>query len=365
MYSRCLFCNLPLGRNSAIEEIQIGRRVAFDQERGRLWVICPACARWNLTPIDERWEAIEACERAFRTTRVRASSPQIGLAQLPEGLELVRIGRPIPTEFAAWRYSRQFLARHRRRVVGIAGRAALLGIAPVLSVTLGPAAALGVAGLAGAAAFRLWRRPAAVIPLQRGRELRVALQQIHQAALIRDETVPDGWGLACDHLPFPREHITSLRSGPELPKRVVLTGPDARTAATLLLPHLNPIGGDPETVQEATRWLEAARGPDEAFRTIAGSAHVRPALRTQHLSLATLYDTVRLALEMAVHEEEERRHLAGEFSVLTWMWRRAEHLAAIADGLGLPEWVEGHVARLRAGRSDGLDLPASGSGAES
>ena len=54
---RCLFCSFPLGRNDAIEEIPVGRRLAFDQHYGRLWVICPGCARWNLTPIDERWEA--------------------------------------------------------------------------------------------------------------------------------------------------------------------------------------------------------------------------------------------------------------------------------------------------------------------
>jgi len=60
-----------------------------------------------------------------------------------------------------------------------------------------------------------------------------------------------------------------------------------------------------------------------------------------------LHDGVRLALEMAVHEDEERRHLAGELSVLAWMWRREERLAAIADGLGLPEWLEARLARLR------------------
>jgi hypothetical protein len=56
---------------------------------------------------------------------------------------------------------------------------------------------------------------------------------------------------------------------------------------------------------------------------------------------------VRLALEMAVHEEEERRHLAGELSVLAWMWRRAEYLAGIADGLGLPAWLDDRLAGFR------------------
>ena len=57
MYATCMFCNGPLGRNDALEHFPVGRRLAFDGEKGRLWVICPSCARWNLTPLEERWEA--------------------------------------------------------------------------------------------------------------------------------------------------------------------------------------------------------------------------------------------------------------------------------------------------------------------
>ena len=78
-----------------LETFQVGRRLAFDPERGRLWVVCRACERWNLSPLEERWEALETLERIFRDTRVRASTENVGLARLREGLELVRIGRPI------------------------------------------------------------------------------------------------------------------------------------------------------------------------------------------------------------------------------------------------------------------------------
>ena len=33
---------------------------------GRLSVVCRKCERWNLSPLDERWEAIEAAEGRFR-----------------------------------------------------------------------------------------------------------------------------------------------------------------------------------------------------------------------------------------------------------------------------------------------------------
>ncbi|HEV8214332.1 MAG TPA: hypothetical protein VGP95_00815, partial [Gemmatimonadaceae bacterium] len=45
----------------------------------------------------------------------------------------------------------------------------------------------------------------------------------------------------------------------------------------------------------------------------------------------------RLALEMASHEENERRALEGELHLLESAWRDAEEIAAIADGLLLPD----------------------------
>ncbi|MDQ3950778.1 MAG: hypothetical protein M3282_10575, partial [Gemmatimonadota bacterium] len=113
MYHTCLFCHGDLGANEAVERFPVGRRLAFDAAKGRLWVVCPSCARWNLTPLEERWEAIEACERLYRGTRLRASTDNVGLARLREGLELVRIGSPLRPEFAAWRYGAKFGRRRR------------------------------------------------------------------------------------------------------------------------------------------------------------------------------------------------------------------------------------------------------------
>jgi len=39
--------------------------------------------------------AIEECERAFRDTRLRVTTTNIGLARLRNGTELVRIGSPL------------------------------------------------------------------------------------------------------------------------------------------------------------------------------------------------------------------------------------------------------------------------------
>ena len=110
MYATCLFCNTHLGANEAIPTCPVGRRLAFDPAKGRLWVVCARCGRWNLTPLDERWEAIEGCERLFRATRLRVSTDNIALAQTRVGLELVRIGPALFPEIASWRYG----ARLRR-----------------------------------------------------------------------------------------------------------------------------------------------------------------------------------------------------------------------------------------------------------
>ena len=114
MYTTCMFCNRPLGSNEVVEHFPVGRRLAFDAARGRLWVVCRKCERWNLSPIEERWEAVETCERLFQETRVRVSTEHVGLAKHAEGLVLVRIGEPMREEFAAWCYGDQF---GRRRVL--------------------------------------------------------------------------------------------------------------------------------------------------------------------------------------------------------------------------------------------------------
>src|SRR5690348_11137693 len=93
MYSTCLFCNRDLGSNESLETFPVGRRLAFDATKGRLWVVCKHCERWNLSPLEERWEAIESAEALYRDTRRRVATDEIGLAKLRDGTELVRIGR--------------------------------------------------------------------------------------------------------------------------------------------------------------------------------------------------------------------------------------------------------------------------------
>jgi len=132
MYRHCIYCSAGLGGNEAIEHFPVGRQVAFDPEKGRLWAICAKCARWNLAPIEERWEAVEEAETRFSASRMRVHRENIGLARLADGTRLVRIGRALPREMAAWRYGEQLRRRRTRYLFwGLAGLAlpgALLGL---------------------------------------------------------------------------------------------------------------------------------------------------------------------------------------------------------------------------------------------
>jgi hypothetical protein len=331
----CFFCDAPTGRNDDIESCPAGQRLAFDAARGRFWVVCPSSGRWNLAPLDGRWEAIEDCERRFRDSTVRVCSEEIGLAQLRSGLELIRIGRPVRPEFAAWRYGSTFVRRHRnaapRRFIRAMAIPAVVCAGPLLAATLGPMGGIAYLGAAAFSAHRLLRRPALTIPLQGGGALELAAEQIRGAELIRAENEREQWavwvGCLTEHAPA--GCVIEPTAGGE--SRALLTGADGRAAATLILPSLNPLGGDPTTVQGALEWLQAVGGPERAMHRFARSSMVRAPLDNIDRSLATLYPEARLALEMALHEDEELRALRGELTVLRWAWAREEPVAAIAD----------------------------------
>ncbi|HYR10488.1 MAG TPA: hypothetical protein VEQ60_22120, partial [Longimicrobium sp.] len=130
MYRTCIFCSADLGANEAVEAFPVGRSVAFDAWKGRLWAVCRRCGRWNLAPLEERWEAVEEAEKRFVDSRLRVQSENIGLCKLPDGTRLIRVGDALAGELAAWRYGDQ-LVRRRRSYLIAAGGAAAIGIAVV------------------------------------------------------------------------------------------------------------------------------------------------------------------------------------------------------------------------------------------
>jgi hypothetical protein len=357
VYSTCLFCNADLGRNEAIETFPVGRRLAFDAAKGRLWVVCRACERWNLTPLEERWEAIEACERAFRETRLRVSTDEIGLARLREGLELVRIGAPQRPEMAAWRYGDQFGRRRKRALLigsGIAVATAGYVIAgPVMglltTVGLGGTGVLNVISL-GRAVYRA-QTIAARIPVHDGQTLDVQGDHLERACL--SWGLADGrWSLDVTHRPAARGSARSWRLAPNR-ATTTFTGDEALAAARLLLPGVNARGAGKGAVQDAVDYLERSSDPEQLFARTARHHSTEGALRHRSVVLHKLPLAIRLALEMSAHEETERRALEGELHLLESSWREAEEIAGIADDMFLPASVDEELARLKRLRDGG------------
>jgi hypothetical protein len=334
MYSACLYCHGNLGRNDLLPSFPVGRRLAFDGRKGRLWVVCGHCARWNLSALEERLEAIDECERQFRRTRIRVSTENIGLAELRSGVTLIRIGKPLWPEFAAWRYGKRF--SKRRVKTGLAAGTIVTG---ALGLTAGVAVA-GFGGLAFAMAYAagLWigdeghkRRRATTIRL--GDRLCVLTQDHAEAMRIFSDGGPRQYGLAFHH-----------SNGVEL-----LRGPEVRRVISRVIPALSPFGGDHNQVNCAIQMIDTSGSAEYYINDALETANRASGFFTQ------LPVESRLALEMSLQEDGERRALNGELKALERAWRDAEQIAAIADSLLLPGDVIERVAGLQKGiRSPGF-----------
>jgi hypothetical protein len=355
MYHHCLFCQTDLGANDSVERFPVGRRLAFDAAKGRLWVVCPRCARWNLTPLEERWEAIEQCERLYRGTRLRASTDNVGLARLRDGLELVRIGSPLRPEFAAWRYSARF-GRRRRDAQLIAGAGAALTVAAGVAAApiVGPVLAMGALSIVALPGITT---ALAVIPIVGTLALRDYLQ--HDRVIGR--VVSPGkrvLTVRAKHLDYAQLRVRHDGHEPALtlPHDGGWTDIDG-TAALRVLGQLmagtNRLGATASQVRDAVRDVDDA-GDAESYlvrtSTKGGWRSTRiMSLLNEYRGLGALRLSAseRLALEMALNEESEYRALQGELTQLEQAWRDAEQIAAIADNLLLPESVDDFFGRPR------------------
>jgi len=339
VYKTCIYCNRFLGANETVENFPVGRRLAFDQEKGRLWVICERCRRWNLSPLDERWEAIEECERQFYDTPKSYSTDNIGLAHLGEGLELVRIGKPQRREFAAWRYGREFWQRRVKNIVATAVQVVIGGITVIAGANLLPL----IIGL------RQSRIVARVRDGEGGR-LFITPQEAKRLKLYRDGN-PEGFALDVTYRPE-QKRLLLWHRGAGKRRQAVLTGPTAIRAAGHILPAINEFGGTDSQVRKAVAMIEDARGPERLFASIAtekGALVPDRIFDRDATELAKMDANVRLALEMAAHEESERRALEGELLLLEEAWREAEEIASIADSLLIPREIEEWIAKHRRG----------------
>jgi hypothetical protein len=330
MYSTCIFCKRPLGGNEAVESFPVGRRLAFDPAKGRLWVVCRRCERWNLTPLEERWEALEECERLFRATRMRMSTDNIGLAKLKEGLVLVRIGEPLRPEFAAWRYGDQFGRRRRRAIMWTAAGGVAVGAVAFGAI----AAGVGAAFMANIPNLLINIPVRAKVRTDDGKVLKLRTPDINSARFLM-EPGADEWVVRV--------------------KKQTFQGVAAKRVAAVVLPALNLMAGSKVAVANAVAKLEEAGHP-ERFLARASleldpnnwqPGYGKPFFPGKRGVMTKLPAPTRLALEMALHEEREMRALAGELLELEIAWREAEAIAGIADDMFVPPEHQQFIERHR------------------
>jgi hypothetical protein len=352
VYSSCISCSADLGRNAVIGSFPLGRRLAFDAERGRLWVVCGACGRWNLSALEDRWEAIEACERLFAGTRLRVSTDNVGLARVPEGLELVRVGRALVPELAAWRYAGAIALRRRRTMLASAASFA------ALAATGYGIAAVSVGGVGGAAWLGLKlvgrQRVVARVPTDAG------------TFLVRHHHLEDvGWHPEIGGTAL-MVAVRSMQLSGEVETVAEASGHQARLLLVRSLARLNRRAGTPAQITGALRVLDHHGDPLRSERFADWYGHdvmlrrLSRVFRPHHdrvlrdwrqaghrMTLALLPPEFRLAVEMAANEETERRAVEGELAGLELAWREAEEIAAIADGLLVPPAVRERLRGLR------------------
>jgi hypothetical protein len=152
-----------------------------------------------------------------------------------------------------------------------------------------------------------------------------------------------------------------------------------------VLPTVNRFGGSKRAVADAVRFVEEMGGPDDALLALArrhGVAHEsrfslegrieraqkdanpeKLPVTKEPGALHTLASTERLALEMALHEESERRAMQGELEALAAAWQEAEQIAKIADEMLQPAVIGERLTALRGQVAPGASHDGEARGA--
>lgn len=313
---QCFYCACDLGPTT-IEGGTARQRLAYDPWLGRLWRVCPACRRWSAALLDERWEVLEACERAARReAKLLLESEHLCLLQTAAG-QLIRVGKPPRTELARWRYSDLLDSFARPRGL----------LARLLDLPMRPAGGnIGLDYHGGVATVPLpWIASPFIedggiltvlfsaVPLARrcpacGQALRIEPHAFANVRLTRDGgrvvTAAECAGCRTEVAVSVRQARSALRLG------LAIVSRSQRAAAN---------------VGRAVLPVDRSGGPHAFIDRIA---------RTDS-TLGMLSPRQRLALWICLDE-------CSEIEVLEAEWRRAEELAAIMDGelTEVPGFVE-------------------------
>lgn len=320
MFTRCLFCHASFPEYEDLGWIRRGGRLAYDFERGRLWVVCEGCRRWNLVPVDERFEALEELERIARDRALPVAHTENVTLLRARGLTLVRVGRAGLAEKAWWRYGREL---HRRRSAfqsaGARITAWTFGAMAYLTETV------GFSDLdwditwddAPMADILRWRRFGWAAWWGR-------MECPYCHSVLRALRFDLSWWI----YPLWREDgglavgVPCPRCDPWTPEKVyTLQGDQAENVLRRVLAYQHISGAGAATIRKAAGAIEEAGSVGEFTRR----------LTRERISLWKMGSIRSIALEIALNESVEDRVLDLEVRALEQMWRREEELARIID----------------------------------
>ena len=340
MYSHCIGCSRRFGIDSSIQGLPLNAHFAFDQIQGRLWLICERCGEWNLWALEERWELLQECGALFERSRDRIRVDGLSIAEV-NGIKLTNVGKSTLPDMLAWRYGRRITHKVRRtqlRLVQFSSGSLAAGVVGWLGGLWNPLLPLGL--LVGA----VWAHVAVVGASASSRPVWVHCEPGAPPRFVSAKQ------LLTSNLEIDKKGELSLEIGATAqPIRVF--GTELTLLLMRFLPRINGISATPDDVSRAVELAEVlshSAGPVVALVDRVRRRSIRLDRRKinprEWLGMTNIE---RVALEIMLNQEFERRVLAGDAAILRRAHEQAEKIAAIADNLLIPDALVESFHRLR------------------
>ena len=336
MFTRCLFCHSPFPENGHLVHMPRGRRIAYDPLRGRLWIVCESCHRWNLAPIEERDTALYQLERLARD-HAKPLSQTANISLLVAGpLTLIRVGEAELAEQAWWRYGKEL----RKRKASYESKRSKVTV-----YTFGAMQYVGeMIGLADSDVSIDWG-DTPVADVLRWRRFGWAAWHGRQTcphchSTLRALRYDLSWSVYPLRGPDGRlgVGIPCQRCDPWTPDKLYeLHGDVAENVLRRLLAYQNIGGANEQRIADAARAIEEAGSAGEFTRDATEKRE----------SLWKMRSTGTIGLEIALNESVEKRMLDLEVRALEVLWKQEEELAHIIDHELTPRrLLESHLRHL-------------------
>ncbi len=310
----CFFCGAELPELDP-ERLPDRERLAYDPKLGRLWRVCPECTRWNVVPLEDRWEVLEQCERLVSDHgELLTATEHLALywiGAVHAGGQLVRVGQPPRLDYADWRYSARlddFPVQRRRG-----------WIERLLALPERPVANLGIR--IGAQ----YESPGGALPspwigrpfVEHGALLTGLFMDVPLA-----ERCPSCAGpFAIEPQTFGDVRLVLGAGAPAVAATCGLCGQEGSVPLPEARPTLRAAIAIVERNQRALPLVAAAVKPIDRA---GGALPFLHRLADSGLDVGTMHDHERLALWFSLDEQAEGEALEAE-------WRHAEELESIFD----------------------------------